>query len=76
MKLRVSEKSKKKREIEYRVYVEADGDKGVDVIATDDEGVDWYILKIQSNGKFSRHVAISSDAGFQVTKGGRIKEEK
>lgn len=55
-----------------RVRLES-GSHGIDLIGTDNEGKEWFILTLK-DGKYERHTSIDANIGFELDLKGRIKE--
>ena len=69
-------KKKEKLEPIVNLRLEDDGSDGVSLIATTEKNQDWYLLKLNSNGTFTRHSDIEKSTGFKVSKAGYLKEQK
>lgn len=51
-------------------------DNGVNIVTLDkDNKVDWYLLKLCSDGTFIRPDSLPDDIGLQVDGEGRVKEK-
>ncbi len=77
MRYKIKQSSKKKEKLEptATLFFEK-SDNAIDIIVTMENGRSWRLLKLNSNGTFTRHGYIGKDLGFKVSKDGYLKEQK
>lgn len=69
-------KEVKKPEPEVGLKLKFNTDGSVELLAIDEGGATWYLLKIRKEGTIYLQPSVPRELGFQLVSGGYVKTEK
>lgn len=61
-----------KKEEPLEFWIEKDSEGAIDVCVRDNNGDDWFVLSINTDGTLTRHGSISRYIGLELDDKGRI----
>ena len=79
MKFRIDQPEQKEDKLEPVTTLKLCHDRSddsVDVIATSEDGDEWYLMSFRSDGRFFRCSGIDAKSGFKINKANQLIEQK
>jgi hypothetical protein len=79
MRFRIDQSKQKEEKLESIITLKLchdHSDDSVDVIATSEDGSEWYLISFRSDGRFFRCSGIDVKSGFKINKANQLIEQK